>query len=211
MQSTSQASSCGNGGAEGLGPGEIQFEGSVDPGNPKFGTTCGEAEIDSSAGSGTQAVEQGTGAAFALTPEAQVQVRGRARIVRDPRRNQTTVANARGSVDVTPTNTSLRGLRLTPGRQVRVTRTSISPPFALVPDLLNEIPSPRQVRAGPATVTAPSRISLRSLKSSKRVRVAVSSTRPARVLVTIFSGRRSVRLFGQRSAPPVIRPITLVP
>ena len=89
------------------------------------------------------------------------------------------------------------------------------------------------------------------------MRVAVSSTRPARVLVTIFSGRRSVRLFGQRlvvfaapgrqvaciqvprhaktfnvrtplrfavgyalgarsrpgqrAAPPVIRPITLVP
>ena len=29
-------------------------------------------------------------------------------------------------------------------------------------------------------------------------RVAVSSSKPARVLVTIFSGRRSVRLFGQR-------------
>jgi hypothetical protein len=54
------------------------------------------------------------------------------------------------------------------------------------------------LRRGPATVTAPSRISLRSLKTSKCVRVAVSSTRPARVLVTIFSGRRSVRLFGQR-------------
>jgi hypothetical protein len=30
------------------------------------------------------------------------------------------------------------------------------------------------------------------------VAVLVTSTRPARVLVTIFSGRRSVRLFGQR-------------
>ena len=262
MQSTSQVQSCGNAADEGLGGGTIQYEGSVVPGaggllNPAFGNTCGSAEIDSSAGSGTQAVENGTAPSFALTPETQVQVRGRARVTRDPRRGQTTVSNLRGSVNVTPTNTSLRGLRLTPGRQVRVTRTSISPPFALVPDLLNEIPSPRQVRAGPATVTAPSRISLRSLKLSKCVRVAVSSTRPARVLVTIFSGRRSVRLFGQRlvvfaaagrrttcilvprraktfnvrtplrfavgyalgarsrpgqrSAPPVIRPIRLVP
>jgi hypothetical protein len=203
MQSSSQSNTCGNAAEEGLGPGRIQFEGGVEQdlvqtNVPAFETTCGEAEIQSSAGSGTQAVADAAGVTFALTPEARAEVRGRARVVRNPRRGETTLANRRGSVAVTPANPALRRLRLTPGRQVRVTRTSIGAPFPLVPDLVNEIPSPRQVRAGPATVTAPSKLSLRSLKSSKCVRVAVRSARAARVLVTIFSGRRSVRLFGQR-------------
>jgi hypothetical protein len=67
-----------------------------------------------------------------------------------------------------------------------------------VPDLETTIPRPRVVRAGPATATAPAELSLRSLRRSKCVAVLVRSARPARVLVTIFSGRRSVRLFGQR-------------
>jgi hypothetical protein len=46
-------------------------------------------------------------------------------------------------------------------------------------------------------VTAPSRLSLRSLRRSKCVRVGVDSVRPARVLLRIFSGRRSIRLFGE--------------
>ena len=116
----------------------------------------------------------------------------------DPTRGLTTAANLRGRVQVTPTNPALRGLQLVPGRQVEVTRSAIGRPFALVPDLQTTIPSPRTLRAGPALVTAPSKLSLRSLRRSKCVAVAVSSARPARVLVTIFSGRRSVRLFGQR-------------
>jgi hypothetical protein len=159
-------------------------------------TTCGEAEV-TPAGAGEQALHQ-AGTGFALTPETGARVSGRARLVRDPRRGLTTVSGLRGGTQVTPANPALRGLRLVPGQGVRVSRTAISAPFPLVPDLQNEIPSPRQVRAGPALVTAPSRLSLRSLRSSKCVRVLVASTKPARVLVTIFSGRRSVRLFGQR-------------
>jgi hypothetical protein len=101
-------------------------------------------------------------------------------------------------VSATPTNPALQGLRLVPGQQVEVTRSAIGRPFDLVPDLQTEIPSPRNVRAGPAVVTGPSKLSLRSLKRSKCVAVSVSSTRAARVLATILSGRRSVRLFGQR-------------
>ena len=134
-----------------------------------------------------------------LTPVSRVSMSGGvARVRHDPRRRLTTVGNVRGSVSVTPTNPSLRGLPLVSGKQVRVTGSSISPPFDLVPDLQTEIPSPRAVRAGPATATAPSRLSLRSLRNAKCVLVAVASTRPARVLVTIFSGRRSMRLFGQK-------------
>ena len=129
---------------------------------------------------------------------------GVATVTHNPRRRLTTVGNIRGSASVTPTNRALKGLRLAPGRGVEVTRNSISPPFALVPgdsgapDLGSVIPSPRTLRAGPAIVTAPSRLSLRSLRGSKCVRVVVTSARAARVLTTIFSGRRSVRLFGQR-------------
>ena len=41
-------------------------------------------------------------------------------------------------------------------------------------------------------------MSLTSLTRSKCVLVKVASSRPARILVSIFSGRRSVRLFGQK-------------
>jgi hypothetical protein len=41
-------------------------------------------------------------------------------------------------------------------------------------------------------------LSLRSLKRSKCVLVKVASRQPARILVSIFSGRRSIRLFGQK-------------
>jgi hypothetical protein len=105
-------------------------------------------------------------------------------------------------VRVTPSNRGLRSLQLVPGQQVRVTKGSIGEPFSLVPpesvNLATTIPSPRIIRAGPVRVTAPSTVSLRALRRSKCVRTAVTSARPARVLVTIFSGRRSVRLFGQR-------------
>lgn len=64
------------------------------------------------------------------------------------------------------------------------------------PDLSRTIPNPRVIRSGPARVTTPGRISLRSLRQSRCVRTKVVSAKKARVLVTIFSGIRSRRLFG---------------
>lgn len=66
------------------------------------------------------------------------------------------------------------------------------------PNLATTIPNPRTVRGGPTRATYPGRISLGSLRRSRCIRVVVVSTRPARVLVTIFSGRRSIRVFGQK-------------
>jgi hypothetical protein len=150
-------------------------------------------------GASTQDRLHQAGLAGLLTPVARIAAGGGvATVVHDPKRGRTTAANVRGRVQVTPTNPALRGLQLVPGRQVEVTRSAIGRPFALVPDLQTTIPSPRTLRAGPALVTAPSQLSLRSLRRSKCVAVLVTSARPARVLVTIFSGRRSVRLFGQR-------------
>jgi hypothetical protein len=65
-------------------------------------------------------------------------------------------------------------------------------------DLATTIPSPQRIGNGPAVLTAPGRISLGALKRSKCVLVRVRATAPARVLVTIFSGRLSIRLFGQK-------------
>ncbi|HMO01248.1 MAG TPA: hypothetical protein PKD59_17680 [Miltoncostaeaceae bacterium] len=138
------------------------------------------------------------GPAFVLTPVARIDADGGdAHVAHDPTRGRTTVRNVRGTATVTPT--SRPPLRLAPGRQVQVTVAGAGRPVPLVPaDLATSIPSPRDVRAGPAVATGPAVISLRSLKRSKCVTVLVSSTKPARVLVTIFSGRRSIRLFGQR-------------
>ena len=164
----------------------------------------GEATITTT-GPRTQARSTALAGTELLTPVSRVSLSGGvARVTHEPRRGLTTVSNVRGSATVTPTNRALKGLKLAPGRGVEVTRNSITPPFGLVPggsgapDLRTVIPSPREVRAGPAIVTAPSRLSLRSLRGSKCVRVVVTSARPARVLATIFSGKRSVRLFGQR-------------
>ena len=66
------------------------------------------------------------------------------------------------------------------------------------PNLQSSIPSPQTLTNGPTTLVAPGTISLRSLKRSKCVLVKVSTNRPARILVSIFSGRRSIRLFGQK-------------
>lgn len=60
------------------------------------------------------------------------------------------------------------------------------------------IPAPQLVGAGPASVVAPGIISIGSFRSSRCVLVRVASTVPARTLVTIFSGVRSKRLFGQK-------------
>ena len=164
----------------------------------------GEATITTT-GPRTQARSTALEGTELLTPVSRVSLSGGvARVTHDPRRRLTTVSNVRGSASVTPTNRALKGRKLAPGHGVEITKGSITPPFALVPggsgapDLRSVIPSPRTLRAGPAIVTAPSRLSLRSLRGSKCVRVVVTSARAARVLATIFSGRRSVRLFGQR-------------
>lgn len=139
------------------------------------------------------------GPAVVLTPVARVDASGgQVRVSHDPARRRTTVGSVRGAVSVAAANPALRGLRLTPGQQVQVTGGAVGPPLPLVPDLETTIPNPRQVRAGPAIVVGPATLSLRSLRRSKCVATIVQSGRPARVLVTIFSGKRSIRLFGQR-------------
>ncbi len=65
-------------------------------------------------------------------------------------------------------------------------------------DLRTTIPAPQTLQGGPTTIVAPGTVSLTSLTRSKCVLVKVASARPARVLVSIFSGRLSVRLFGQK-------------
>ena len=65
-------------------------------------------------------------------------------------------------------------------------------------DLGTTVPSPQTLQGGPTTIVAPGTVSLVALTRSKCVLVKVASARPARVLVSIFSGRLSVRLFGQR-------------
>lgn len=64
-----------------------------------------------------------------------------------------------------------------------------------VPDTAG-IANPRVTRRGSTIVVSPRRPSLRALRRTKCVRVRVQSTRPARVRVAIFSGRRSIRVFG---------------
>jgi hypothetical protein len=122
-------------------------------------------------------------------------VHGRARLVRDPRRGLT-IADLRGSVQVQPANRSLRGLRLVAGQQVRVTRTTIGRPFALVPDLRNEIPSPRQIQAGPATVTAPAAVA--ALPAEQRV--------PARRREERAAGPRAGHDLQRAPQRPPVRP-----
>jgi hypothetical protein len=62
------------------------------------------------------------------------------------------------------------------------------------------IANPQTIRSGLATVVAPRRVSIRALRASrtKCVHVRVRARGPARVQVSIFSGTRSIRLFGQR-------------
>jgi hypothetical protein len=82
-------------------------------------------------------------------------------------------------------------------------------------DLGTTITSPQTISAGPTTLVAPGVISIGALKRSKCVLVRVASRRPARVLVSIFSGRRSIRLFGQKlvvfTAPGRRQPCIPVP
>jgi hypothetical protein len=64
-------------------------------------------------------------------------------------------------------------------------------------DLTRTIPAAQTIQGGPTTIVAPGTVSITSLTRSKCVLVRVASARPARILVSIFSGRRSIRLFGQ--------------
>jgi len=64
-------------------------------------------------------------------------------------------------------------------------------------DMARTIPAPQTLTGGPTTIVAPGTVSLTPLTRSKCVLVKVASSRPARILVSIFSGRRSIRLFGQ--------------
>jgi hypothetical protein len=82
-------------------------------------------------------------------------------------------------------------------------------------DLARTIPAPQRLTGGPTTLVAPGTVSLTSLTRSKCVLVRVASSRPARILVSIFSGRRSIRLFGQArvvfTVPGRRRPCIRVP
>ncbi len=60
------------------------------------------------------------------------------------------------------------------------------------------VDNPRTIRNGPATVVAPKGVLLTKLKRTKCVNVRVTVTEPARVLVAIFSGAKSIRVFGQK-------------
>src|SRR5262249_9131471 len=73
--------------------------------------------------------------------------------------------------------------------------TPLGPP---PPNLGTTIPSPQTLTNGPTSLVAPGRISLPSLQRSKCVLVKGASSRPARVLVSLFSGRLSIRLSGQQ-------------
>lgn len=69
---------------------------------------------------------------------------------------------------------------------------------ALSPDVL--IANPQTIRSGVARVVAPRRVSIGALRRSKTkcVNVRVTARAPARVQVSIFSGTKSIRLFGQK-------------
>ena len=66
------------------------------------------------------------------------------------------------------------------------------------PNLESTIPNPKTIAVGPATAVVPGTLSLASLRRSKCVRTLVISTKAARVNVRIFSGIRSLRLFGEK-------------
>jgi hypothetical protein len=150
------------------------------------------------AGRALQAVEAQASGVELLTPVSRIVAGGGvATVAHDARRGVTTVGNTRGSVLVTVAAGG-RTVRLAPGREVDVSRRGVTTPSPLVPDLRTAIPRPQEVRAGPVVVTAPSRVTLRSLRRSRCVAVTVSTARPARGLVTLFSGRARPRLFGQR-------------
>lgn len=61
------------------------------------------------------------------------------------------------------------------------------------------VDNPRTIRNGPATAVAPKGVLLTKLKRTKCVNVRLTVTEPARILVAIFSGTKSIRVFGQKT------------
>lgn len=82
------------------------------------------------------------------------------------------------------------------GNVPRILRFADLPP---APNLASAIPSPQTITRGPSTLVAPGKVPLRSLRTSKCMRTLVISSRPARVTVRIYSGIRSLRLFGEKT------------
>ena len=98
----------------------------------------------------------------------------------------------------TSTGTTTSGAPDKPLTATFVGCSTTTPAPGPAPNLQTTIPNPQTLTNGPTTIVAPGTVSLRSLKRSKCVLVRVASAAPARVLVSIFSGRLSVRLFGQQ-------------
>lgn len=78
----------------------------------------------------------------------------------------------------------------------RVLRFADLPP---APNLAAAIPRPQTITRGPGTLVAPGAVPLRSLRTSRCVRTLIVTSKPARVTVRIYSGIRSLRLFGQKT------------
>jgi sugar lactone lactonase YvrE len=94
---------------------------------------------------------------------------------------------------------------------VKVTVTPVDDPVATPPPpkkppVVTSKPAalvvgpPQTVQVGGATVTAPKKLSVSGLRTGKCVNVKVTAKKPIQVLVTIYSGRNSLRLFGKKLA-----------
>ncbi len=105
------------------------------------------------------------------------------------------------SADLLNLETTVTNPDGTPGTPSTWTFKSCDPQTVSSPvgaNLRLVIPAPQLASAGPTSAVAPGIISLGSLTSSRCVLVKVSSTEPARILATIFSGKKSKRIFGQK-------------
>lgn len=72
-------------------------------------------------------------------------------------------------------------------------------PVASAPPAL-VVGAPRTISVAGARVEAPRTVSAAALRTAKCVNVTVRAAKPLSVLVTIYSGRRSLRLFGSATA-----------
>lgn len=101
-------------------------------------------------------------------------------------------ASASVDVTVTPVDDPVPPPPPAPPAPPAPASTTTKPPVLVVG-------APRTLTVGPATVQAPRTVSLAGLRAAKCVNVRVTARRPITVNVTIYSGRRSLRLFGQKS------------
>lgn len=67
--------------------------------------------------------------------------------------------------------------------------------------IVRGIPNPQVIRSGPSLVVAPKRISPARLKRTKCITVRVQTAAAGKVNVKVFSGPRSLRLFGSKLVP----------